>query len=201
MFSSIKISLIEGSIKEVDTYFSKGAPNPANNDELVQLTAATIGFLSEMRHSRKEQRIKSEAKKVEEAAMDGIDLNSEGSASETFPISTALAATFPHRHSKPVSAPLYPISVWVPPILIPQRRPNSRGRGFQLAYAPVLSTFNISQPAFLDFITTLNKSLKPSAYLNAISLASFVGEASLEPLIGLLVGETVAAVTNATMEA
>ena len=38
------------------------------------------------------------------------------------------------------------------PVIIPQRRPGSRSRGFVRAYAPDLENCGITQPMFLDFL-------------------------------------------------
>jgi hypothetical protein len=44
------------------------------------------------------------------------------------------------------------------PVVIPQRRPKDRSRGFIRAYAPVLQDAGINQPIWLDFLDTLQKS-------------------------------------------
>lgn len=44
------------------------------------------------------------------------------------------------------------------PVIITQRQPKVRTRGFIKAYAPLLEGAGIDQPAFLDFIDKLNKS-------------------------------------------
>ena len=43
------------------------------------------------------------------------------------------------------------------PVVIPQRRPGSKGRGFMRAYAPVLSDYDISEDFFLAFLKTFHK--------------------------------------------
>ena len=43
------------------------------------------------------------------------------------------------------------------PVVIPQRRPGSKGRGFMRAYAPVLSDYDISEEFFLAFLKTFHK--------------------------------------------
>ncbi|KAF3044719.1 hypothetical protein E8E12_009721 [Didymella heteroderae] len=203
MLSNIKAKLITEAVKERDKYFTKDAPSKKKSDELIQATAATVGFFSEMNHHRKEKKSKSDIKEVEAATVTGPDTTSQTSeerASEPALAPTDLAAAFLNRHPSPTSADSHPLPDLITPVLIPQRRPNIRGRGFALAYAPILSTFDISQNAFLDFIITLNASIKPSPYLSAINLTSFACEASPEPLIGFLIGEAVETVTDAIME-
>ena len=43
------------------------------------------------------------------------------------------------------------------PVIIPQRRPGSKIRGFVRAYAPALADFDIDQDAFLDFLKSFHK--------------------------------------------
>jgi hypothetical protein len=44
------------------------------------------------------------------------------------------------------------------PVIIPQRRPENRSRGWLMAYAPVLEDFGIDQTAFLKFLHDFNQS-------------------------------------------
>ncbi|CRK31947.1 Burnettramic acids biosynthesis cluster protein E like [Verticillium longisporum] len=85
-------------------------------------------------------------------------------------------------------------------VVLPQRRPKNRARGFVRAYAPVLNTAGIDQATFLDFIDTFNKSLEPNPYLNVINLAGFAGEAAPDPF-SLLIGLAVDVGTYALLEA
>ena len=57
------------------------------------------------------------------------------------------------------------------PVLLPQRRPGSRSRGFIRAYAPMLETCGIDQAMWLDFLSTFEKSSQANPWLNAINLA------------------------------
>jgi hypothetical protein len=43
------------------------------------------------------------------------------------------------------------------PVIIPQRRPGSKKRGFVRAYAPALADCGISQDVFLKFISDFHK--------------------------------------------
>ncbi|KKY35437.1 putative fad binding domain protein [Diaporthe ampelina] len=69
------------------------------------------------------------------------------------------------------------------PVVITQRRPKARTRGFIQAYAPLLEDAGIDQPAFLDFIDKLNKAVQPSPWLQAINLASLAAQNVPEPVI------------------
>jgi hypothetical protein len=59
------------------------------------------------------------------------------------------------------------------PVILPQRRPKDRSRGFIRAYAPDLANCGIDQATFLDFLETFNEASVASPLLNAINLAGF----------------------------
>lgn len=46
------------------------------------------------------------------------------------------------------------------PVIIPQRRPGTHGRGFVQAYAPVLAECGIDQTTFLMFLQAFEESVK-----------------------------------------
>ena len=46
------------------------------------------------------------------------------------------------------------------PVIVPQRRPRDKTRGFIRAYAPVLSECGIDQTIFLQFLETMDKASK-----------------------------------------
>ena len=75
-------------------------------------------------------------------------------------------------------------------IIVPQRRPDARKRGFIRAYSPVLAAKNISEDCFLDFIDTFNAASQANPLLHAINLASFAANA-LPPGIGIAVAEAI----------
>ena len=58
------------------------------------------------------------------------------------------------------------------PVILPQRRPGTRERGFISAYAPILESKSIPQDAFLAFISNLYESTKVSPYLNIVSIGA-----------------------------
>ena len=57
------------------------------------------------------------------------------------------------------------------PVILPQRRPKDRTRGFIRAYAPALATKGVDQAMFLDFLQTFEKASEASPWINAINLA------------------------------
>lgn len=68
------------------------------------------------------------------------------------------------------------------PVVITQRRPKARTRGFIQAYAPLLENVGIDQPEFLDFIDKLNKAVQPNPWLQAINLATLAAQHVPEPV-------------------
>ncbi|KAK6844415.1 hypothetical protein PG995_014525 [Apiospora arundinis] len=72
------------------------------------------------------------------------------------------------------------------PVVITQRRPGSRTRGFVRAYSPLLADVGIDQATFLDFLDDLNKSVEPSPWIQTINLASLAGHAVPEPFTVLI---------------
>lgn len=57
------------------------------------------------------------------------------------------------------------------PVILPQRRPKNRTRGFIRAYAPELEIRGIDQAMFLDFLQTFEKASEASPWINAVNLA------------------------------
>lgn len=57
------------------------------------------------------------------------------------------------------------------PVILPQRRPQDRSRGFIRAYAPELMSAGIDQAMFLDFLETFNVASQASPWMDAINLA------------------------------
>ncbi|CAL5871463.1 uncharacterized protein PFLUO_LOCUS5714 [Penicillium psychrofluorescens] len=86
----------------------------------------------------------------------------------------ALATWFASQHPTPMGS----VAARLPaPILLPQRRPKDRNRGFLRAYAPDLAPFGIDQATFLEFLNTAEKGCRAHRWLQAINLAALVGHA------------------------
>lgn len=60
------------------------------------------------------------------------------------------------------------------PIVIPQRRPHTKARGFIRAYPPILENYGISQDAFLTFLKNFHIASKPSKWISAVFVAAAV---------------------------
>ncbi|KAH7146810.1 hypothetical protein B0J13DRAFT_664440 [Dactylonectria estremocensis] len=96
----------------------------------------------------------------------------------------ALGKSLAERYPPPVyneARPELPI-----PVVLPQRRPKSRQRGFIRAYAPVLDDCSISQGMFLDFLETFHKSSQASPWFIAINIA--VNVLTFTPHLPMIVG-------------
>ena len=60
------------------------------------------------------------------------------------------------------------------PVLLPQRRPKNKERGFVRAYAPLLGECSgIDQQTFMDFLQSFDKASKASPVFDVINLACF----------------------------
>jgi len=71
------------------------------------------------------------------------------------------------------------------PVIIPQRRPGDRSRGWTSAYAPSLQDCGIDQETFLHFLESFNEASKSSAALDVVNVAALgVGFApGIAPLV------------------
>ncbi|KAJ2976554.1 hypothetical protein NQ176_g4887 [Zarea fungicola] len=98
-------------------------------------------------------------------------------AQDTEEIASRFIATHPAQHSQSTEKARLPM-----PVILPQRRPGERARGFIQAYAPLLQTVGIDKASFADFINDLNKATMPSPWINAINVASIAVQHVPEPV-------------------
>lgn len=77
---------------------------------------------------------------------------------------------FKKRHPAPDQA-ITPKGRLPAPVIVPQKRPDMRSRGFVRAYAPALAECNVDQAAFLDFLEGFHKEINKHGYFNATNLA------------------------------
>ncbi|KAH8883374.1 hypothetical protein GQ53DRAFT_430881 [Thozetella sp. PMI_491] len=85
------------------------------------------------------------------------------------------------------------------PVILTQRRPKARDRGFIRAYAPILEDVGIDQATFLEFLDKINTVVLPSPWINAINLASLAGMAVPQPF-GMLISIAASMVVAAAKE-
>lgn len=71
------------------------------------------------------------------------------------------------------------------PVILPQRRPGTKARGFVRAYSPILEESGISQDAFLGFLKDLHKATQASPIFDVVMIATALASAYPDPVIGL----------------
>lgn len=86
------------------------------------------------------------------------------------------------------------------PIILPQRRPKERSRGFVRAYAPVLENCGIDQATWLAFLDTFQKSSAANPWLECINFAAFASLAIPVPGVSFAVQAVIREATKLTME-
>lgn len=85
------------------------------------------------------------------------------------------------------------------PVVLPQRRPKDRARGFIRAYAPVLENVGIDQAQWLEFLDIFQKSSAADPWISAINMAQFATIA-IPHGIGIAVGIAIQLITNFAIE-
>lgn len=79
------------------------------------------------------------------------------------------------------------------PVILPQRRPKSHGRGFVRGYAPLLEECaGIDQDTFLDFLEDFDRASKASPVFDVINLAALGVGLVPTPFMGLTMGVSIA---------
>ena len=61
------------------------------------------------------------------------------------------------------------------PVILAQRRPKDRTRGFVRGYAPMLDNVGIDQTTWFNFLNTFDESTRASPWIKAINLANIPG--------------------------
>lgn len=106
---------------------------------------------------------------------------------------------FIRNHPPPVYSLQTPTTRLPLPVVIPQRRPKNRSRGFIRAYAPVLENCGIDQATWLEFLDSFQRNSAASPWINAINMAQFATIA-IPFGIGLAVGYAIRQGTKAAIE-
>ena len=71
------------------------------------------------------------------------------------------------------------------PVILPQRRPGTKARGFVRAYAPVLESAGIDQEMFLNFLKDFHKAAQASPIFEVIMIATAIAGAYPDIMISL----------------
>ncbi|KAJ5907622.1 hypothetical protein N7495_000304 [Penicillium taxi] len=85
------------------------------------------------------------------------------------------------------------------PVIIPQRRPRNKDRGFVRAYAPILEGCGISDEVFLKFLEYLDISNHASAWIEVIFIAAQI-TSSIPFTTAMIVGMVVSIVAGTARE-
>jgi hypothetical protein len=88
-----------------------------------------------------------------------------------------LTDTFMRNHPPPAyeSSPRQVQGKLPCPVIIPQRRPRDKRRGFVRAYAPVLADCGIDQETFLEFLKMFHESAKADKWLRVVNVSAMIG--------------------------
>lgn len=224
--SKVNKAITSQIARERDTLISKTTGGITKKNEpveaIVRTAASVVGLISEIIHHRqqkknncfngdgKEKQDNFQRQETENSTRSSLlscdnqnqtpaEASDAKSSSNPEPnITKSLADAFLSRHSLTTDFEVKSSTLALP-VVLPQRRPKTRARGFVRAYAPDLAAVGIDQATFLDFIDTLNKSLEPNPYIYAINLAGLAGLASPEPF-SFMIGVGIGIATDAAME-
>lgn len=79
------------------------------------------------------------------------------------------------------------------PVILPQRRPRNKSRGYVRAYAPVLQSCGVSQDVFLKFLSDWEAASKSDPWIDAVLIA-----ANVVGFVPELAAQIISAVINVT---
>lgn len=124
-----------------------------------------VGLVSAYReHFKKQKEQKSEAKEPENEELSSLPTIE--SANPIMELSQPSSATHP--------LPL--------PVILPQRRPGVKRKGFLRAYAPVLQNAGISQAIFLKFLDDFDAAARANPVFTVVSIAATIAGCHLEAI-------------------
>lgn len=79
--------------------------------------------------------------------------------------------------------PLLPNTPLPLPVIIPQRRPRNKSRGFVRAYSPVLENVGIDQATFLRFLKTFHSASQANPIFTAVTVAAQIAGLVPDPIV------------------
>lgn len=131
---------------------------------------------------------------LDEAAADDAKnkKDDEEAKSNTAPEITDLISSI-----QPGGPPAYQRGSQMPfPVIIPQRRPGTKTRGFVRAYAPVLQDSGIDEAMFLNFLKSFHRASQASPIFDVIIISCNLASNALiiNPVIGAIAGAGIFAV-------
>lgn len=83
---------------------------------------------------------------------------------------------FLERHPPPPYKQQQPVGNLAMPVILPQRRPHSRTRGWVRGYAPVLADAGVDQAAWVEFLDQFEESLNNNNVFWAANAAVWVSD-------------------------
>jgi hypothetical protein len=110
------------------------------------------------------------AQELDEAQQHYIELRHKDSSLEKAQNVDQVLDTFMQRHPPPMYSPSVTCGLSMP-VILPQRRPKNKERGFVRAYAPMLRDCGIQQQEFLDFLDGFSKAIQLHPVFHAFNLA------------------------------
>ena len=102
-----------------------------------------------------------------------------------------LLEQFFQKHPQP--AQILDLGQLAHPVVIPQRRPSHKTRGFVRAYAPDLRACHISEKTFLDFLDGFGNAIKCQSAFNIVQLGVLAGAITVDVIAGPMIWVHVAA--------
>lgn len=85
------------------------------------------------------------------------------------------------------------------PIVIPQRRPGAKARGFIRAYPPILENYGVPQDAFFTFLKNFQLAAKPDKWIEAVFVAAAI-VGNVPSIYAMAVSIAVQVATGTAME-
>ncbi|MCJ1379611.1 hypothetical protein MMC17_002713 [Xylographa soralifera] len=73
------------------------------------------------------------------------------------------------------------------PVVLPQRRPGTKTRGFVRAYAPVLQESGIDQEMFISFLKSFHKAMQANPMFDVVMVATAIAGAYPDVIVGLAI--------------
>ena len=175
--------------------YSSSSDRKAGQDQYPDKNAVDIQYRNEDVGGESEENLE------EEWNLDDAQDEVIGKSAEEGPVrdTSELQDTFLRNHPPPKNVEHAPTGKLPLPVVLPQRRPKDRSRGFIRAYAPLLDNCGIDQATWLAFLDTFQKSSAANPWLNAINLAS-IGTMFMPHIISIVAGFAIQQATNAAIE-
>nr|QJD20771.1 hypothetical protein [Aspergillus versicolor] len=142
--------------------------------------------------------IQDDVSRISDSEDDDDDNNNDNDNKKKIRNPAHLADDFLKRYPPP--APESTSSPLPLPVIIPQRRPGVRVRGFVRAYAPDLERCGIDQDTFMDFLVTFTRASRAPQWMGAFNLTAAAAFALPGHAMGAGVGFAIQVVNAIAME-